>query len=306
MASATPTMSRPPSTNILTTAGLTITMTTSYLPITTAHPYQSACNASNAIWAIDGMVASNNWEGYAYDIPFGMVVNTSVKCQPDAATASWVSSVYSVGGQVFTYGMHNPTIDPVSITYVPANPSITNQVVMATTTVTSNWHMRVAGIGGYVFDDVVTATAAASTSPTTIQSSSGKVLVTATQSSAGTGAFQNSTQTGLTTSTLSSTLQSSSQTAFFGTITSQAQVASNLSPGAKVGLGIGIAVGILGFIALIVAVYLLRFRRQKTISGDDSSSAKFWNGMTPGIQEVDGNAKWTSEMGGNPMSEVYG
>lgn len=73
------------------------------------------------------------------------------------------------------------------------------------------------------------------------------------------------------TSTPMTTTQSSTSTTASHTSTSTSSPTSSdsggLSSGAKAGIGVGVAVGAIGVIALIVAIFLLRRRKEKSADG---------------------------------------
>lgn len=41
---------------------------------------------------------TTNSQGWVFDVPYGQIVNTDVKCQPDGITMSWLSRMFIAGG----------------------------------------------------------------------------------------------------------------------------------------------------------------------------------------------------------------
>lgn len=69
------------------------------------------------------------------------------------------------------------------------------------------------------------------------------------------------------TTTLSSTSTASTASQTSTSSPSNSDSSGGLSSGAKAGIGVGVAVGAIGVIALIVAIFLLRRRKEKSVDG---------------------------------------
>ncbi|KAH6667611.1 hypothetical protein B0J14DRAFT_659062 [Halenospora varia] len=254
MTTPNPTTTRPPET--------TSNVVTSWIPIP-SHPLQSGC--SSHIWALQGM--TTNSQGWVFDVPYGQIVNTDVKCQPDGITTSWLSRMFQAGGastvwsagplvcpdasytllpsnvctspislsQILTFAMRNPSMAPDKLTYVPAHPKITTQAVFSTTTMASASHLRGLGVAGFVFDEKVVAM------PTpTSMTSTGTRLVPTVSGPSPIGDSQ-------TTSS------------FIGDETKK----KGLGNGAKVGVGVGVGVGVVVLVAVAFLLLFLMKRRKR-------------------------------------------
>jgi hypothetical protein len=78
---------------------------TSWLPLTTAFPYQSGC--SSAFWARWGITESISYDGVAFDPGYGITVDPASVCMPSQVTLWWetetaptvngVATLYSIG-----------------------------------------------------------------------------------------------------------------------------------------------------------------------------------------------------------------
>jgi hypothetical protein len=88
---------------------------TSWLPVTTAWPSNTACNT--AIWARYGIQESRSFWPYIYDPAYGTLVANTPTCLPPEATSWWVDGVTGVKDVVTKYSL-GPLVCPEAYTTI--------------------------------------------------------------------------------------------------------------------------------------------------------------------------------------------
>ncbi|KAH6663181.1 hypothetical protein B0J14DRAFT_662169 [Halenospora varia] len=280
-----------------------LAVVTSWLPVT-SHPYQEGC--SSAIWAVNGLGPGN--QGYVFDIPYGLIVNTSLKCQPEAFSAIWLSEYYKVGGSLTTWKA-GPLTCPEA--YETMTTSVVNSqttsifcgpksyalqpgfdVNICTSSITSGQVLTYAVHNPFIDASAITfippfpdITKQAVFTTTTLSSNTyvrgfglnGYIF----NDNSGT---QPTTPPSVTSSAISNKPSSSSGTSSTALNVIPTQASSGLSSSAKTGIGVGVSIGVLAIMSLVLLWAFWR-RRNRTVGN--------LRGNNSGAHEKDGRAIFT-------------
>lgn len=95
---------------------------TSWLPLTTAFPYQSGC--SSALWARVGYTSSQFGDAVAFDPGYGITVDPELICMPSQATLWWETETAPTVDEVATLYSIGPVVCPEA--HTTAGTSVVN------------------------------------------------------------------------------------------------------------------------------------------------------------------------------------
>ncbi|KAJ5609912.1 lpxtg-domain-containing protein [Penicillium herquei] len=256
------------------------TQVTSWLPVTSYTP-SAACYGYFRYQAGQGLMA--------FDPAYGYSVNASVTCEP-AAITTWSLSLSPANSK--TYVSLGPLTCP------DAWSTVAQSEENASSTAKMCCPSKVAGeLVGFCVSD---ATSGQTFTYASTQSGTYKTLTTTLNSSSSVGAYAVSgweilqatefitstapasvsattTSTGSTATSTFSTSSTTSQSSGTGSSISQmSHSGGGLSNGAKIGIGVGVSLGVVGLIAVLVGCYLMgrRSRRKGEMNGSGASVAE--------------------------------
>ncbi|KAE9379498.1 hypothetical protein N431DRAFT_478501 [Stipitochalara longipes BDJ] len=276
---------------------------TSWLPLTTAWPSQSACNS--AIWIRGSIDESDDSFPYIFDPDYGSSVANSLTCLPPYATQWWEGAVttsntitsWSIGPIVCPAAYTTASTTVVSgsstsvmccpsnfeyVRNVPGNPGRDNGI--CTSPFTSGQSLTYASPATNSF-----------TAATTTFTDNNVVLFGVPVE--GYNFAASTTSSSVTGSPTTSTSKSTSPT-------NTSAPSSGLSSGAKAGIGVGVAIVAL---AILGAIGFWLLRRRKSQAGPVSELPGNGEGKSAGAAEVYSEPVLPSEIDGSPRpQELHG
>jgi len=286
---------------------------TSWIPLTTVFTPSSGCES---VFRLNGPSL------VAFDPGYGLDIDPAVKCAPSAVTTWWEQARLGVGGVEHTAISIQPLTCPHLWTTVATyiKDSSTTQI-MCCPSGYSNPRATSGSVNGDCLSSVskgmvlTYASTAAGVSTdwsmvtTTLSASSnvGAIAVVGFNVARVTSTATADSSAGLTTasSDFSSRLSTSSfsdeRSSPTGTAPSNSSSDDGLSTGAKVGIGLGASLGILGIGALILTVFLHRCRRKNRSSERQAAAAPV---ATFGVEDKTSGVAphdFTQEIYGRPV-----
>ncbi|KAE8353758.1 hypothetical protein BDV28DRAFT_132534 [Aspergillus coremiiformis] len=236
---------------------------TSFIPLTTAWPSSSGCASYFRL---------NGPSLMAYDPGYGLDIDKNVVCAPPAVTTWWEQGLLGGGRAQHTAVSIGPLTCPEDFSTVVS--SIKNGSSTLAMCCPSNYYLADATpgrVGGNCLSDVSSGMILTYASTPYGVSTAWKTVTTTLSRSSTVGAIavvgwniRFAATTPITTSSISTSTTTPDTSSAIDTSAPTSTSGGDLSLSAKVGIGVGVAVGALGVISLLVAFYFFTQRTQRT------------------------------------------